>query len=289
MAEKCSLMRLDSIIAPDFPPVRVMSAAQTGSISLHTHDFYELVYVREGFCLHEVCSQVSLLMEGDLFILKPGIPHRYVGNRVTRIYNCVFSADALCGQKEALSQLPGLNRLFSEEPMPHVPVLHLSLSERKACHRQTTAMAEECEERKSGFHLRLPSMLLCLLIDYSRAYAAHTAADSAAAAWSGYAAQAMNYIDAHYAESSLSVHQIAGETGVSADYLSRQFRQALGIPAQEYLKRYRFARAMELLQGGKSVSEVASAVGFASLCHFSREFKKEMGVTPSQYRSQNEL
>ena len=87
---------------------------------------------------------------------------------------------------------------------------------------------------------------------------------------------------------SLSVRDIAAHVGVSGDYLSRQFKQVLGIAAQEYLKRYRFARAMALLQADQPVGEVARAVGFRSLCHFSREFKKEMGVTPSQYRSQNE-
>ena len=46
------------------------------------------------------------------------------------------------------------------------------------------------------------------------------------------------------------------------------------------------ARAMELLQGEQPVGEVAQAVGFGSLCHFSREFKKELGITPTQYRLQ---
>ena len=61
-----------------------------------------------------------------------------------------------------------------------------------------------------------------------------------------------------------------------------------GIAVQEYLRRYRFARAMELLQTGLSVGDVAARVGFGSLCHFSREFKREMGITPSQYKTQNE-
>ncbi len=285
MAEKS--MRLEDLIAPGDPPIKVMRAYHT-SIVRHKHDFYELVYVTEGFCLHDVYGEIMLLMEGDLFILKPGVPHRYTGNRVTRIFNCVFSAQALEPYLDDLKNLSGLDRLFSPDITGRVPLLHLSLNERKKCLRQITGMLEECEERQPGWMLRLSSLLTSLLVDYSRVYDEHVGNDSKNAAYFGYVAQALSYIDAHYADPNLSVREIAAQAGVSGDYLSRQFRLSLGIAAQEYLKRYRFARAMELLQTGLPVSDVAKQVGFANLCHFSREFKKEMGLTPSKYRAQNE-
>ncbi|MDD6871892.1 MAG: AraC family transcriptional regulator [Clostridiales bacterium] len=280
-------MRLDSMFRPGEPPVKVMSAYHT-SVGRHDHEFYELVYVTEGFCLHDAYGEITLLMEGDVFILKPGVEHRYIGNRVTSIFNCVFSAQALEGQIEALTRLPGMDRLFSKDLSEHVPRLHLSLGERKSCQRQLTLMKDECTERRSGWELRLISLLTCVLVDYARAFADHVGANSDPAAYSGYVAQALSYIDAHYADPELTVREVASQVGVSGDYLSRQFRQVLGIASQEYLKRYRFARAMELLQTDQPVGEVAQQVGFCSLCHFSREFKKEMGITPSQYRSQNE-
>ena len=143
-------------------------------------------------------------------------------------------------------------------------------------------------ERQHGWELRLKGLLMCVLVDYARSYAAHVGADRESAAYSGYVAQALSVIDANYADPDLTVREIASQVGVSGDYLSRQFRQSLGIAAQEYLKRYRFARAMALLQSGLSVGQVAGEVGFRSLCHFSREFRKELGVTPSQYRNQEE-
>ena len=104
--------------------------------------------------------------------------------------------------------------------------------------------------------------------------------------YSTYVPQALSYIDSNYTRSDLTVQTIASQVGVTGDYLSRQFRQVTGIAVQEYLRRYRFARAMELLQGERPVGEVAQAVGFGSLCHFSREFRKELGITPTQYRLQ---
>ena len=280
-------IRLGELIRPDDPPVRVMHAYHT-TIGRHDHDFYELVYVKEGFCLHDAYGEVTLLMEGDLFILKPGVAHRYIGNRVTRIYNCIFSEQALFGGRGQLAGLPGMERLFSENRAERVPLLHLSLGERKRCQRQLELMLEECEEKQSGWGMRLSGLLMCVLVDYARSFAAHVGEDSEGAAYSGYVTQALSFIDAHFAEPELTVREIAGAVGVSADYLSRQFRQTLGIAAQEYLKRYRFARAMALLQNDMPVGEAAKGVGFRSLCHFSREFKKEMGITPSQYRNQEE-
>ena len=57
-------LHLKSMIAPGDPPVHVVRASHT-KISSHNHDFYELVYVTDGFCVHDSGGSVSLLTEGD--------------------------------------------------------------------------------------------------------------------------------------------------------------------------------------------------------------------------------
>ena len=280
-------IHLDSLIDAGNPAVRVMSSYHT-NCGAHDHDFYELVYVTEGFCLQDSGGLVTLLMEGDIFVLKPGVSHKYIGNRVTHIYNCIFGSQAVSDILRELRLLPGLDRLFSADPAEGLPRLHLTLNERKSILRLITVMNEECERRPSGWRIRLRSLLPCLLVEYSRAYQAHVGSDLENSTYSAYVTQALGCIDARYADPTLTVHGIAAEVGVSADYLSRQFREVTGIAAQEYLRRYRFARAMELLQTDLPVGDIARQVGFGSLCHFSREFKREMGITPSQYRTQNE-
>ena len=41
------------------------------TICKHYHDFYELVFVKEGFCLHHLEDSVFLASEGDIFIIRP--------------------------------------------------------------------------------------------------------------------------------------------------------------------------------------------------------------------------
>ena len=156
-------IHLDSLIESGSPAVRVMSAYHT-NIGHHDHDFYELVYVTEGFCLQASSGSVMLLMEGDIFVLKPGVSHKYIGNRVTHIYNCIFASSAVSDSLAELKLLPGLDRLFSPDLAVGLPRLHLELAERKLFLRLITGMHEECERRPSGWRIRLRSMLPCLLV-----------------------------------------------------------------------------------------------------------------------------
>jgi transcriptional regulator GlxA family with amidase domain len=96
--------------------------------------------------------------------------------------------------------------------------------------------------------------------------------------------RAMAFFHAHYAEP-VTRDQVALQLGVSADHLTASFRQELGVTPMAYLNRYRISRARALLETtSRSVTEVALAVGFTDLAHFSRTFHREVGVTPNAYR-----
>ena len=51
-----------------------------------------------------------------------------------------------------------------------------------------------------------------------------------------------------------------------------------------FFKTYKLNRASELIKGGKfTISEIADMTGFNTLSHFSTSFKKQFGVSPSEY------
>lgn len=278
-------LHLEDLIAPNEPAVSVIPALHSNN-ARHSHDFYELVYVTEGYCLHNVDGLSTLLMEGDIFIMRPGVAHKYTGNRETRIYNCVFGTAALENCVEELRGLPGLEVLFDSAQAAGISRMHLALNERKNFLKLITAMGEESRDHPIGWKLRLPSYLIQLLVEYARVYQLRGDSGHGDNAYPEYVHQALAVIDSNYRDCGLSVHQIASIVGVSDDYLTRQFRRVTGISTQEYLRRYRFARAMDLLQTDCSVSDVARQTGFRTLSYFSREFTRELGVTPTKYRNQ---
>jgi len=90
----------------------------------------------------------------------------------------------------------------------------------------------------------------------------------------------MAYVHEHYAEG-ITREALARYVGASEDYLTRCFRQELGVTPMTYLNRYRVSRAKELLATGRrSVTEVAMAVGFSDSSYFGRVFRREAGMSP---------
>jgi len=72
---------------------------------------------------------------------------------------------------------------------------------------------------------------------------------------------------------------------VSQNYLTNCFQKEIGVSPLAYANRYRIHRAKNLLSDTKqSVTEIAIAVGFTDLAHFSRVFRKETGFSPTEYR-----
>lgn len=74
---------------------------------------------------------------------------------------------------------------------------------------------------------------------------------------------------------------------VSEDHFIRMFKSYTGLPPYRYLLKIRIEYAKELLENTSiSVTECAETVGFCSVAHFSRTFKKFTGHSPSYYQKQ---
>ena len=91
------------------------------------------------------------------------------------------------------------------------------------------------------------------------------------------------------AESGLpSVKYFADKLFLSANYFGDLVKKETGRSAQEYIQQLLIATAKErLCDTSQSVSEIAYSLGFQYPQHFSRMFKKSVGLTPNEYRQHN--
>ena len=87
-------------------------------------------------------------------------------------------------------------------------------------------------------------------------------------------------------EQDLSVDKVAGLLHLGRTIFYKKVRRTTGYTPNEYIRVIRLRKAAELLkEGEKNVSEVAYAVGFDNPYYFSKCFKEQFGMPPSQYRS----
>lgn len=97
--------------------------------------------------------------------------------------------------------------------------------------------------------------------------------------------RARDFIESNQAEN-LSLPQVARAVNTSTFYFCKMFKKATGLSFTEYLSRVRIEKAKDLLLNRHlRISEIAFEVGFRSLTHFNRVFKKIVGESPTEYRA----
>lgn len=96
------------------------------------------------------------------------------------------------------------------------------------------------------------------------------------------------YLQAHLADPELSMEGLSQLAGVSEVYLRRVFKRQYGMSPAAFVTARRMALACDLLeQETCSVAEVALRAGYRDGLYFSRLFRKQTGITPTEYRRQH--
>jgi len=98
--------------------------------------------------------------------------------------------------------------------------------------------------------------------------------------------KARAYIAEHQTEE-IKLGQVAKAVNMSSYYFCKMFKKVAGINFTDYVARIRIEKSKNLLLNPNlRISEIAFEVGFQSLTHFNRVFKKILGQSPTEYRSQ---
>lgn len=94
----------------------------------------------------------------------------------------------------------------------------------------------------------------------------------------------LNYIDFNYTEQ-LTLAMLSGLAGISASYLSTQFKKELGISVIDYINQSRVQHAQRLLvTTSLPINKISEMIGFLDENYFARTFKRHTQKSPSEYR-----
>lgn len=98
--------------------------------------------------------------------------------------------------------------------------------------------------------------------------------------------KAIQYIDKHYHED-LHLTDVANTLMFSISYTSKLFKKYTGIPFVKYLAMVRIRESIDdLLEGLKSIEQIASEYGMPNSKAYTSAFKEQYGIVPSEYRKQ---
>lgn len=96
--------------------------------------------------------------------------------------------------------------------------------------------------------------------------------------------QMMKAVNQHLSDANYNVQQLADEVGISRVHLHRKLKKLTGQSASDYIRTIRLDTAKDLLtKKAMNISDVAYAVGFKSLSHFSHAFKNTFGIAPGEF------
>lgn len=268
----------------DRPRIAASTSWHTNKVDTHSHTFYELVYVLSGFALHFCGPRSTLLTAGDMFLIPPGVEHSYVNPYRNGIVNFMFCPEDFRDVFEEMDTMPGLRTAFSPFPSAAPMVLHVDISERRSIENAFEKIRTERRERQHGWRTSLKMRIISLLIKYSRLYDAQICSGHTLTGGYSYVLLILEYVEKNYT-GDISMENLANAAGLNPDYMSRKFKSLMGLSPSEYVRKFRVAKAMELLcTTDMTVAGIASSCGFSDVCLFSRVFKNITGITPVEFR-----
>ena len=232
------------------------------------HRPYELVYVDTGILNSVTDGQILVLKQGEMVMYMPNQWHVQYAEPDCSVSFITISFDMACEYTELLC-----NR---------------KLSGGRHAKRLLARMLDEKQEnrflRDDMLQNNLKELLIVLLrqeCSAERPVPIDTASTDARE--SSIIAAALQYINDNL-DKRLSVNMVAKGVYLSTSYISALFRKNLRMSPSKYIHRVKISESKRLIQSGNyTLTEISQKLGFATLQHFSRLFKAETGVTPSEY------
>lgn len=255
---------------------------------IHYHaDFSELVIVLNGTATHTVDSEEYLIKKGDVFVINGNTSHGFKTTCDFKICNIMYKSEDLHEVGNDLKKSSGYQALFVIEPFlakehNFKSKLHLSPSHHEKVRELISDMISEYENKYQGYQTLIYSHFMELVVFLSRQYdlISPEMKDNIINI-----AKAISYMENHFQEQ-LKLDDLADKAKLSVRHFNRIFKENYKTTPINYILRLRIQHACLLLRKSTlRISDIAYESGFDDSNYFTRQFKKIMGSSPKDYRS----
>jgi AraC-like DNA-binding protein len=248
--------------------IREMRQAPSNTfVSMHCHEFSELVIVMAGQVNHFHANNTDRLSKGDFFVIHPGKQHGYAElSPNTAVLNVLYHHTNPPAQI-AVGDFPLMGAFFPEDlhsahanTLGRIPAKHL------ADIGQLAGMIRQEEHSRHPLrHAICESMFASLLL-----YLARTPSNASVPGQAMPLKPETDFIAAHLGRK-ITIGELCSISGKSASTLHREFKRFLGKSPGDYIISLRINKAKSLLRTTSlTLGEIASRTGFCCQSHLSR-------------------
>ena len=232
-----------------------------------SHPLLELTYVDQG-TLHSVADGLDLLLkQGEMVLYGPDQWHMQYADigMAPRYITVTFDARGLDWQALA-------NRKFAA-PQKVVSLIQQMLREQ-----------ERMDAYSGDMMLSQLTMLLVQLMRQANSPSeAKLQTSNAIHSENEIIRRAQMYVSTHIREK-MTVPSLARQVDVSPSYLTALFHKNLQISPGEYIRRIKLQESKQMIrENNLNFTEIAAALQYSTVHHFSRQFKEKFGITPTEY------
>ncbi len=247
----------------------------------HSHNYYEIFYLRSGACTYMINNSYFNLEAGDVMLIIPGDRHatRYEGRENSE--RIILSCRQESLPEMFYERLPEVKNMLAKS-------VKIMLNQAACSHLENILermFVERDDPARLSPAISYTYLLEFLLLLCNRGVFSYDAYVSAKELDLDID-QALKYITQNYSLP-LTLEGVAEQVNLSPTYFSRKIRQVTGSTFKEHLNNIRLKRAIQmLLTNDSSITEIALVCGFNSSNYFKDFFHKRMGISPRQYRKQ---
>ena len=255
---------------------------------LHSHNFFELVYVYDGKCSQKISGQILHMKTGDFCVIPPGVEHSISVFDDSIIINIMLRKNTLHSMFYNFLNTPNklssffLNNIYAQRANDYI-LFHSGMDDelREAF---IWMLWESMNKQEYYYHCITNSLLLVfylLVRNYSESVQMPIFNERTDV--QRYAI--IQYIQDNYRDVTLST--VARRFHYSNEYTSRLIKDLMGMTYTEVVRTIRIERSQDFLTNTTmTVANIAEAIGYDTSEHYIRQFKKHTGLTPSAFRKQ---
>lgn len=248
----------------------------------HTHDYYEFYFYLEGNVVLHVEDQTHRLRAGDVVLVPPGVSHNVtVEDSRTPYRRFVFWVSQDCLNR-LLSEGTEYGYLCQNAITGKEYVYHHDIVTSNAIQSKVYRLLSEINSDRFGKSAQIDVCIRDLLLLLNRrVYEEKHPINVQETA--GLYQSLLLYIDEHLDED-LSLERLAREFYVSKYHISHVFKEHTGLSLHQYIMKKRLALCKDGILSNAGITDVFRQFGFHDYTSFYRAFRKEYGMSPSEYR-----